>query len=212
MKKVHPSLLQKALLAIVLILLPIFALFIHDYLDVKEQLRADRIKQNRALAEGYEGMVYAFLEMSKRRAQDFSSDGEIKGYLQGILDGKRGLDKQLGKYLSTYNLPLDKTIYRIDIVSLDDRILASTEDTETGKSFSTTLKKVKTPHLFPNFEQGPRRLLQLLFQLPSSARQAEGRLALLQTSSASRNFIAYSWENTVRRPVRSPGTCLRTRP
>ena len=51
MKKGSPSLLQKALFAIVLILLPIVILFLHDYLNVKEQLRENEIKQNRVLAE-----------------------------------------------------------------------------------------------------------------------------------------------------------------
>ena len=143
MKKGSLSLLQKALFAIALILLPILALFIHDYLDVRERLRVNEVKQNRVLAEGYEGMVYAFLEMSKRRAHDFSSDGEIRSVLQGILDGKRGLDKHLGKYLSDHKLPLDDTIYRIDVVSLDARVLASTVDSETGKSLDPSILKIK---------------------------------------------------------------------
>ncbi len=166
MKKGSLSLLQKALLAIVLILLPIFALFVHDYLDVNEQLRVNEIKHNRALAEGYEGMVYAFLEMSKRRAQDFSSDGEIRSSLQGILDGKRGLDKQLGKYLSANKLPLDKTVYRIDIISLDDRVLASTEDSETGKIFYHYIQKDKDGASVSQFRAGASEAPSIVISVP----------------------------------------------
>jgi len=166
MKKGSPSLLQKALLAIVLILLPIFALFIHDYLDVKEQLRVNEIKHNRGLAEGYEGMVYAFLEMSKRRAQDFSTDGEIRSSLQGILDGKRDLDKQLGKYLSAHKQPLDKTIYRIDVISLDGRVLASTEDSETGKSSYPSIQKDKDGASVSEFRAGASEMPSIVVSAP----------------------------------------------
>jgi len=166
MKKGSPSLLQKALFAIVLILLPIVILFLHDYLNVKEQLRENEIKQNRDLAEGYEGMVYAFLEMSKRRAQDFSSDGEIRRSLQGMLDGKRGLDKQLGKYLSANKLPLDRTIYRIDVVSLDDRVLASTEDSETGKSFYHYIQKDKDSASVSQFRAGASKTPSIVISSP----------------------------------------------
>ncbi|MEK6725041.1 MAG: ATP-binding protein [Deltaproteobacteria bacterium] len=166
MEKGSPSLLKKALLAILLILLPISILFIHDYLGVKEKLRVNEIKQNRALAEGYEGMVYAFLEMSKRRAQDFSSDGEIRSSLQGILDGKRDFDKQLGKYLSAHKMPLDKTIYRIDVASLDGRVLASTEGSETGKSLGPSVQKGEDGASVSEFRAGGSETPSIVISVP----------------------------------------------
>lgn len=61
-EKSSPHSYKKALLAIILIMLPISIVFIHDYNADKEYLRVDETKQTRALAEGYEAIVCGFLD------------------------------------------------------------------------------------------------------------------------------------------------------
>jgi hypothetical protein len=69
------ALCKKALVAVILIFLPISIIFVYSYRQSKERLIDEALGSFRAIAEGYEGQTLLFLEMNKSRANDFSSDG-----------------------------------------------------------------------------------------------------------------------------------------
>ncbi|MBI5643759.1 MAG: PAS domain S-box protein [Deltaproteobacteria bacterium] len=130
------SLSQKALVSVFIILLPISLTFLYGYKRNKEQIKSTVIKEMTVVAEAYEGQVYQYMEMTKRRAEDFSSDGYIKERLKEINKGKKTAATLLSQHLSRNKIIIDTTIQVINIISLDGRVAASTEEGETGKDLS----------------------------------------------------------------------------
>ena len=131
------TLSQKALLALVVILFPLTISFIHSYIETREQLKQHTLDDMTVIAEAYEGQVYQFLEMVKRRAQDFSTDGQIVSGLQKALKSDIGAERALSSHMEKNKLPLDQSIGRIFIVSMEGRVLASTDASWTGKDVSS---------------------------------------------------------------------------
>ena len=128
------KLTQKVLVAFALILLPIFITFFITYRINSEHLKTIALKDLTALAEAYEGNIFQFLEMSKRRAQDFSSDGFIREKLEEILRGNKSAVTSLNNHLIKNKLALDRTVRVIEIVSPEGVVLSSTEPEELGEN------------------------------------------------------------------------------
>ncbi|MBI5234315.1 MAG: hypothetical protein HY880_08170, partial [Deltaproteobacteria bacterium] len=84
MDKVRFSLGLKAFIAVVIILLPIFITFLIGYQRDVRHLKQNILDDLAVIAEAYEGQVYQFLEMSRRRVVDFSSDGFIRKELKKL--------------------------------------------------------------------------------------------------------------------------------
>ncbi|MBI5826597.1 MAG: response regulator [Deltaproteobacteria bacterium] len=135
MKTISISLFHKALLAVALLLLPILITFLHGYRNNREFLKKHILDDLTVIAGVYEGQVYQFLEMSRRRVQDFSSDGMIRNALEGASKGRAG-SRSLSEYLVRNKLVLDKTIKRIDVITLDGRVAASTDPGRIGGDVS----------------------------------------------------------------------------
>ncbi|MBI3754047.1 MAG: cache domain-containing protein [Deltaproteobacteria bacterium] len=140
------SLLQKAILAVIVILLPIFITFLITYHLNKTQIEQGILEDLTFIAEGYEGQIYQFLEMSKRRVSDFSSDGFIRDQLKKISQGQKSAVEPLNQHLIKNKMPLDKSIQAIYIISLNNRVAASTDPFSVGKytSIEHFLKSGKT--------------------------------------------------------------------
>lgn len=136
MKRFSISLYYKALLAIIAILLPLFITFLIGYNRNKQHLVRHALDDLTVIAEAYEGRVYQFLEMSKRRAQDFASDGYIREQTQKIILGRTSEVGPLGDHLVRNKMSLDKTIHAIRVVSLDGRVVASTDASSIGMDVS----------------------------------------------------------------------------
>ncbi len=92
------SLSKKALAAIAVILLPVIITFSFGYYNNRELLKGHVLADLTVVSEAYEGQVYQFIEMSRRRAEDFSTDGSIA---EGLLAAARGGDvsASLGAHL-----------------------------------------------------------------------------------------------------------------
>src|SRR3989339_792589 len=137
MKKLKLSLKEKAIIGIIATLVPILITFVLVYRQNSVFLKNRALDTLTIIAEAYEGQVYQFLEMAKRRTQDFSSDGFIRTKLEKILHGNTSAMSKLNKHLVRNKLSLDKTINTIDILSLEGRVAASTNNAEIGRDFSS---------------------------------------------------------------------------
>ena len=156
MNKLRNSLSKKSLLALLVVLLPVVIAFFIGYNSTKNQLRSLIFNGLITMSEAYEGQIYQFLEMSKRRAQDFASDGFIIDELQKIAGGDQKASLILSKHLINNKKTLDKTIHDIHML-IGDRIVASTDSSAIGEDLpkklsinSINLKPVTVEAIFLN--------------------------------------------------------------
>lgn len=114
----------------------VFSIGIISYLSygtAKKNLRAQIFDDLVLTANTMEGSLLNFLERSKGRAIDFSSDGYIRDGSQDVISKKTtALSSGLNEHLRQNKMSLDKTIYGIIIMDLGGRIVASTLDSEVG--------------------------------------------------------------------------------
>lgn len=136
MSKFKLSLKEKALIGITAVLLPIIITFFLIYNHNRVFLKQRILDTLTVIAESYEGQVYQFLDMCKRRAQDFASDGFIRSQLLKETSGKGNSTHILSKHLVKNKIILDKTIKTIHVLSLDGRVAASTDSFQIGMDFS----------------------------------------------------------------------------
>lgn len=162
------SLSKKALLSILIILLPVIASFFIGYISTKTNIEKHILDDLIVLTEAYEGQVYQFLEMSKRRVEDFASDGFIRERLKTALHGNKSAVNELNEYLAKNKEPIDKTIHAIHLVSLDGRIVASTDTDMRGTDVSDRgfFKKSLNGHLISDNRIPYRELDTISFSFP----------------------------------------------
>src|SRR3990167_7228681 len=137
MKKFKLSLKSKALLGIIFVLLPILITFFIVYNQNRTYLKQRILDTLTVIAEAYEGQVYQFLEKAKVRAQDFASDGFVRNKIKKAIHGNTSAMNKLNKHLIKNKLTLDKTINTINVLSLDGRVIASTNSAEMGSDYSS---------------------------------------------------------------------------
>jgi diguanylate cyclase (GGDEF)-like protein/PAS domain S-box-containing protein len=127
------SLKEKAIIGITSALIPILITFVLVYCQNRVYLKNRVLDTLTVIAEAYEGQVYQFLEKTKIRAQDFASDGFIRTQLQKAVHGNTSAISKLNKHLIKNKIVLDKTINTINILSLEGRVVASTNNAEMGR-------------------------------------------------------------------------------
>ena len=130
------SLSQKALLAVSLILLPVIVTFTYGYYKNRNLLKRHVVDDLTVVAEAYEGQVYQFIEMSRRRAEDFSSDGFIIRSLESKDGAGREFSSSLKKHLIDKKLPLDPHIKTISVISPEGAVISSTNSAYAGRDLS----------------------------------------------------------------------------
>ena len=136
MKKFNESLLKKSLLAIIIIALSVPATFFLSYNLIKAHAKNAALRDIAVIAESYKGQVCQFLEMTRRRAQDFASDGFIRTRLLKEIRGSEVSVNNLSKYLAENKITLDESIKTIHVLSMEGRVVASTDNAEIGKDLS----------------------------------------------------------------------------
>src|SRR4030066_1211672 len=134
MKLTHASILHKALLAVVVILLPVIITFAVTYINSSQHIKRFAVDDLTVMAEAFEGQVYQFIEMSRRRARDFSSDRTIRDMTTTLVSGDGSVASPLSSYIAKNKLPLDKGIRRICIISPEGIVLTSTDASHVGMS------------------------------------------------------------------------------
>lgn len=127
---------EKAILAVIVILLPVLITFLLVYNQNKTHWKERILQETTFIAETYEGQAYQFLEMNKRRVQDFASDGFVRTQLFMITHGRTSLSDVLSKHLIKNKIVLDKTINAIYVLSTEGKVVASTNRVEIGRDFS----------------------------------------------------------------------------
>lgn len=130
------TLSKKALLSVLIILLPVIISFFIGYISTKTSIERHIFDDLTVLTDSYEGQVYQFLEMSRRRVEDFSSDGLIKERFKKAANGDKKASEELSEHLNRNKKSLDKAINCINVISLDGRIVASTDASLIGSDVS----------------------------------------------------------------------------
>lgn len=133
MRKIKFSLLKKALAAAVLILLPILITFVISYGKNRDLLEKHLLEDLSLISDGFEGQVYQFLEMARRRAVDFATDGSIISVLRSGADSSR----ELSEHLFRNKLPIDTQIHAIAVISAKGSVVASTDPGLHARDFSS---------------------------------------------------------------------------
>src|SRR3990170_1450149 len=143
MKKFNESLLKKSLLAIVIIALSVPATFFLSYNLMKAHAKNAALRDIAVIAELHKGQVCQFLEMTRRRAHDFASDGFIRTQLLKEIRGSEVSFNNLSKYLVENKITIDESIKTIHVLSMEGRVVASTDNAEIGKDLSNKTVFIK---------------------------------------------------------------------
>lgn len=133
MGKFKFSLLKKALTATALILLPILITFVVSYGKNRELLEKHLLEDLSLISDGFEGQVYQFIEMARRRSVDFATDGSIISVLKSGAASSSGLSE----HLTNNKLPIDSQIHAIAVISSTGTVVASTDAALAGQDFSS---------------------------------------------------------------------------
>ena len=132
MRKFKFSLLNKAVAATLLILLPVIITFGVSYWNNRMLLEKHLLEDLTIISDGFESQAYQFLEMTKRRAIDFATDGSVIS----ILKSGQTSSPSLSEHLRKNKLPIDKQIHAIAVISADGKVVASTGQMLHGADFS----------------------------------------------------------------------------
>lgn len=141
------SLSQKAFLALVALFLPVVITIFAGYRSNNEYLQKLVLNDFDVMADGFERLIYQFLDMNQRRVQDFASDGFISEQMNKIIKGDNKAVKSLSEHLIKRKLPLNKTIHSIYVINLKGIVVASTDPSSIGKD-------VTGEKFFINFNNG----------------------------------------------------------
>jgi hypothetical protein len=93
------TIVQKAIAGVLLVLLPSLAIFYYNMVTIKNSICQIVLDDLKIIAEAFEGHVYQFIEMSRRRLADFASDGFICDKLKEINAGETQAVDSLCDYL-----------------------------------------------------------------------------------------------------------------
>lgn len=130
------SLMHKAALAAMAILLPIAFTFTVDYARNKNHLKDNALADLSSDASAFKGLTHQFLERLKQRAEDFSSDGNIRNGAAEIRRENPSASQGLSAYLAKNKLPLDRAMHSVSVLSPGGRVVASTDPRLLGADVS----------------------------------------------------------------------------
>lgn len=136
MPKTGLSLIHKVFIAFLIILVPIFMAISALFVQQRNELQKELFGTLERVADEREAYVLLYIEMSKVRIQDFSTDDYIVSALEDITD-RESAGKALSDYISSYKLPLIRGMYRLSVVTAADGVvMASTDPGFQGRDFS----------------------------------------------------------------------------
>lgn len=167
------SLSHKALLAFIVITLPMLLLFYRSYENSKERMESFALEDLRVIADIKEGDLLTFLELNKRQIRDFASDSFIRMELQSIVSGRASEGRVLSEYLKNYKMGLNKSLYRINVISMDGKAVASTINGRAGGDAAGEeyFEKGKNGTSVTERDSGYTGLPELAFSTPVYSRE-----------------------------------------
>lgn len=130
------SLAKKALIAFLIVLLPIVITFFYIYVKDKAYLEDKFLDEMTVIAEAYEGQVYQFLSAVKRQAREFADDRLIRERLADSLRGDKQAIPVLNEHLIHKKRPMHEVMQDIYVLSIEGRVMASTNSAMIGKDLS----------------------------------------------------------------------------
>ncbi len=140
MKRNSFPLTYKVLLAFIIVLLPILAVFFITYQNNKKHLERRILGDLWLAAEDDKSDIALFLELNRNRIADFSTDGVIRAETEKAVLGGMGKSPVLERYLKQDKPPLVGNIFsRISVISSGGRVVASTLPSERGNDKSKEL-------------------------------------------------------------------------
>jgi PAS domain S-box-containing protein len=131
-------------LAVSFLLLTAISVFLTwylNYLHGRQLLEAQTLNRLALIADIKSGEVQQFFNQISTRVTDFSSDGFIRGSAKKIINSANEQERltaqnALREHLVKNKMPLDKSIYGINILDISGNIVGSSDDAEIGKSES----------------------------------------------------------------------------
>lgn len=134
--KIYLSLYYKSLMAIMAILLPVIIAFTITFHNNKENIKSHTLQDINIIADAYEGLVFQFIQLAKQRTEDFASDGFIRNELSEPTVDDKNRVQDLSWHLKNNKIPLDNMLSAIHAISLDGRIVATTDNPSYGLDVS----------------------------------------------------------------------------
>ncbi|WKZ32349.1 MAG: PAS domain S-box protein [Thermodesulfobacteriota bacterium] len=177
MSKTGLTLIQKVLIAFLLILVPIFMAISALFIQERNELRKEFFSTLKRIADERQAYVLMYIEMSRNRIQDFSTDGTIVNALEDI-KGREAGGRELSDYISRHKLPVLRQMYRLSVLTAPDGIvLASTLPGFEGMDFSHEEFFLQGSKGLSVVEViGPDDMPELAFSAPIYSRRNGGRL------------------------------------
>lgn len=120
------SLSRKVMLAFAIVFLPTIALFYLTYRNAEGYLKKHIIEDLVITADEKEGDILMFIAVNMKRAEDLARDGVVRSGLMKRAKSGLPVTPSLSEYILKNKLPLDKQIYRINVLDLNGRLAAST--------------------------------------------------------------------------------------
>jgi len=120
-------------------LIPIAIITTISYFNARHALKRQIMQDLTAVAEFKKAHVLEFLEAKEGRTIDFSSDGFIRDRLEKINRGvslRQNNVTALNRHLSMNKMPLDPYIAAIEVVDMNGKVAASTNETMIGRDVS----------------------------------------------------------------------------
>jgi len=134
-------------------LMPVVIITMMSYLNARNALKRQIMQGLTAVAESRKAHVLDFLEAKEGRTIDFCSDGFIRDRLEKINRGKSLSQDNvtaLNKHLSTNKMPVDPYIAAIEVVDMNGKVVASTNETMIGRDVSDQEIYKKSIHAASN--------------------------------------------------------------
>ena len=127
------------ILGLCISLIPIATITTISYFNARNAMKRQIMQDLTAVAESRKAHVLEFLEAKEGRTIDFCSDGFIRDSLEKINRGvslRQDNVTALNRHLSMNKMPLDPYIAAIEVVDMDGKVTASTNETMIGRDVS----------------------------------------------------------------------------
>lgn len=178
MKKYGFPLTYKVLIAFLVFLVPIILAIFAVFSHTRQEFEKEAFSSLRRFADEREGFVLLYLEMSRSRIQDFSTDDFIVRSLDQLRD-REITGRLLSDYIRRHKLPLLRSMYRLSVITgTDGHVLASTMPALRERDLSKEdyfLRGLKSVHI-TEVTRGLMGTPEVAISAPIYSRKEDGKV------------------------------------